>query len=72
MENNVLTTQEAAQVLGLAVTTLCKYRCFGGGPRYLKIGKKSVRYRMSDLTTWLDRLEACSTSDYTKRSMKNG
>jgi hypothetical protein len=33
-------------------STLCKLRCIGGGPRYLKNGSR-VFYRPSALTEWL-------------------
>ena len=38
-----LTTPEAAAYMGLAVSTLNKWRCHGGGPRYSKLGR-AVRY----------------------------
>jgi hypothetical protein len=38
----------AAALTGLAVATLAKLRCIGGGPEYLKLGRKVV-YRRSDL-----------------------
>ena len=62
MDSN-LTTAQAAEFLGLATTTLEKYRCFGGGPRYLKLGR-AVRYRLADLDEWMGRRAAFSTSDY--------
>jgi len=39
-----------------------KLRCYGGGPKFIKIGK-SVRYRMSALDIWLNERERVSTSD---------
>lgn len=50
--SKVLTEQEAAPQVGLAVSTLQKLRVNGGGPRFLKLGR-SVRYREEDLTEWL-------------------
>lgn len=47
------TTKEAAKYLGLKRTTLEAWRCRGGGPRYLKLGR-SVRYRLSDLDAWVE------------------
>lgn len=49
----VLTVPEAASYLGLAVSTLNKWRCVGGGPEYLKLGK-AVRYRVADLDEWIN------------------
>lgn len=62
MTEPVLNTSEAAQTLGLAVTTLEKLRVHGGGPRYVKLGR-AVRYRNSDLESWLDDRLRASTSE---------
>lgn len=50
-----LTTQEAAVYMGLAVSTLNKWRCHGGGPRYSKLGR-AVRYRRPDLDQFMDEM----------------
>jgi len=44
----VMTVTQAADYLGLAVSTLNKWRCHGGGPVYIKLGR-AVRYRRKDL-----------------------
>jgi predicted DNA-binding transcriptional regulator AlpA len=54
MEQRYFTTKEAAKRLGLAVRTLEGFRCKGGGPRYCKIGKRIVRYRIEDLDAWAE------------------
>jgi hypothetical protein len=41
-------TEEAAKILGVRPCTLEAWRCRGGGPEFLKLGK-AVRYRQSDL-----------------------
>ena len=61
---NLLTTEQAAKFMGLAVTTLEKYRVYGSCPVFLKIGKRTVRYRVGDLTQWVESNTAKSTSDY--------
>jgi excisionase family DNA binding protein len=43
-----LTEREAAEVLGLSVTTLRAWRHRGKGPRFLRLGR-SVRYLPSDV-----------------------
>ena len=45
--------RSAAVVLGVSVALLRKWRRVGGGPLYLRIGKL-VRYRLSDLRTFMD------------------
>lgn len=52
-------TAEAAHYLGLATTTLNKWRIYGHGPRFVKLGR-AVRYRKDDLDRYL--------ADRTKRS----
>ena len=43
---------EAANYIGLSVSTLNKLRCFGGGPAYLKLGR-CVFYSITDLDAWV-------------------
>jgi hypothetical protein len=42
----------AAAGIPFQESTLCKLRCIGGGPRYLKNGSR-VFYRPSALSEWL-------------------
>jgi predicted DNA-binding transcriptional regulator AlpA len=57
-----LSPPEAAQYLGLSASTLSKRRVFGGGPQYLKLGRRVV-YDTRDLDAWLDAHRRTSTSD---------
>jgi hypothetical protein len=57
-----LDTAAAAKLTGLAVATLAKLRCTGGGPAYLKLGRKVV-YRASDLAFWLGARRVFNTSE---------
>lgn len=61
------TENQAALFLGnkeepFAVRTLQRWRLTGNGPVYLKIGK-SVRYRHSDLSDYLNSCVRTSTTD---------
>lgn len=57
-----LSNEEAAEYLGLKSATLNKWRCYGEGPPFIKVGRL-VRYRLSDLDAFLmDRIRN-STSD---------
>ncbi|OPL16338.1 MAG: excisionase [delta proteobacterium ML8_D] len=58
----MLRTKEAAQFLGLKKATLEAWRCKGGGPVFLKMGK-AVRYRQEDLNSFLKSNLRTSTSD---------
>ena len=50
----VMNDVEAAEILDMAPTTLRKWRTNGQGPSYIKLGK-NVRYRMEDLTAYLQK-----------------
>jgi predicted DNA-binding transcriptional regulator AlpA len=58
-----INTAEAAEFLGLVVRTLEKLRQKGGGPKYVRISAKCVRYRISDLLAWQTSLERAHTAD---------
>jgi excisionase family DNA binding protein len=61
-ERVVLTTDQAATYLGLSPTTLETLRTRGGGPPFVKLGRRVV-YRSEDLATWLAHRVRRSTSD---------
>ena len=58
----LLTTPEAANLLGAAPITLCKWRVYGGGPSFVRCGR-SVRYRVADLEDWAASRTVNSTSE---------
>lgn len=50
----LLTNTEAACHLGIQPSTLAVWRCEGRYPiPYLKVGRRTVRYRREDLDAWL-------------------
>jgi predicted DNA-binding transcriptional regulator AlpA len=52
MTRKLLTTEEAAALLGLRPHTLAHYRWRGIGPRFMKVGRR-VRYQEQDLWAWV-------------------
>src|SRR5262249_5142821 len=48
----LLREQEVAQVLGVSVATVRRWRLLKQGPKYMKIGA-AVRYRPEDISAWL-------------------
>lgn len=52
-DDALLTAQEAAEVLRIKYTTLAWYRCNGGGPSFVRVGPKVIRYRMGDLRAYV-------------------
>jgi excisionase family DNA binding protein len=57
-----LSVTEAASYVGLSASTINKLRVFGGGPSFLKLGKRVV-YDKRDLDAWLESKRRRSTSD---------
>lgn len=64
-----LTVDAAASYTGLSVSTLNKLRVFGGGPVFLKLGRR-VAYDIADLDRWLETKRRRSTSDDGSRPEK--
>ena len=59
----LLTTQQAAWLLRVSRKTLERMRVEGRGPKFVKIGR-SVRYRQSDLLTYITTNTHHSTSEF--------
>lgn len=60
-EKQLLNEVEAAEEIAIQPQTLSAWRCRGFGPPFLKIGR-SVRYRRSDLESWMEsRTATCAT-----------
>ena len=57
-----LTNSEAAEYLGLKTATLNKWRVYGDGPPFLKVGRL-VQYRKADLDSYLNERLMRSTSE---------
>ena len=57
-----LNTSAAADYCGLASSTFAKFRVFGRGPKFLKLGRRVV-YDVADLDAWLASNRRRSTSD---------
>lgn len=58
-----LNTAQASAYLGLAEKTLEGLRTRGGGPRFVKYGRKAVRYLKPDLDTFMAERTVGSTSE---------
>jgi excisionase family DNA binding protein len=58
-----LRTTEAASYLGVSESYLNKLRVYGGGPEFLKMGKR-VSYDRTDLDSWMAARKRRSTSEY--------
>ena len=59
----LLAEKEAAKILGFSERTLQKWRSVGGGPRFVQVSARAVRYRQVDLDSWIEERIRTSTSD---------
>jgi predicted DNA-binding transcriptional regulator AlpA len=57
----LLTVEESAGILRVSPHTLDKWRTYGGGPRYTRVGRR-IRYRSSDIARFIDSRMQVSTS----------
>lgn len=64
MSNPLLTPAEASAQLGLTPGSLAQLRYTGGGPCFIKLTAKAVRYRQSDLDEWISTKARSSTRAY--------
>lgn len=53
MDNVLYTEQQAADHLQLKPRTLQAWRVRGGGPRFVRISQRCIRYRLIDLDKWI-------------------
>lgn len=60
--NALVNEKEAASILCYSVRALQNWRHRGGGPRFVKVSSRSVRYRRADLMAWIDERTIAHTS----------
>jgi len=61
--DGLLSTREAARILGLKARTLENWRRVGTGPTYSRIGVRSIRYSRKALQRYIEEHEQMSPSD---------
>lgn len=59
----LLNEDEASKFLGFKNRTLQKWRCTGNGPKYVRAGGRTIRYRLDHLLEWVEERVRTSTSD---------
>ena len=52
--SDLLTTAQAAAFLSLKQNTLEHWRIYGNGPTIVRLSPRTVRYRRSDLESWVE------------------
>jgi predicted DNA-binding transcriptional regulator AlpA len=61
-QNLVVNEREAASILCYSVRALQNWRHRGGGPDFVKVSSRSVRYRRTDLDKWITDRTVSNTS----------
>lgn len=63
-DKNLLTEREAADFLGVTARCLQAWRYRGGGPKFVRISSRCIRYRQSDVAEWTEaRLHSDTSED---------
>lgn len=57
-----LSTKQVAKILNVSYQYLEIQRCHGGGPPYVTLGKRAVRYLKSDVDAWATSQRKAHTS----------
>lgn len=55
--------KQAARILHVHPNTLCKWRISGGGPAFVKVGRR-IRYRTAEISAWADENTFLNTAQY--------
>jgi hypothetical protein len=65
-EDVLRTTPEAATQLKVKTATMEAWRVRGGGPEYVRLSARAIRYRQSDLDRFIRDRTRTSTSEVAK------
>jgi len=61
--DRLINERETALYLGYTIRALQNWRLRGGGPDYVKVSSRSIRYRRCDLIAWAEaRLQSHSSA----------
>ena len=61
----LLTQRQASEMLALSERTIERLRVSGLGPKFIRCGGRSIRYRQADLEAWIASRVVGSTSEET-------
>ncbi|MEM1182924.1 MAG: helix-turn-helix domain-containing protein [Acidobacteriota bacterium] len=59
----LLSEKEAAKLIGFSVRTLQKWRTEGGGPPFIHVSARAIRYQVTDIEAWIEGRRRTSTTD---------
>ncbi len=61
--DRLINETEAASFLGYSIRALQNWRVRGGGPRFVKVSSRSIRYRRRELNDWIEERLRSNTSE---------
>ncbi len=61
--DSLVRQEGAAIILGVTPRCLENWRHRGGGPNFIRISARCIRYRRSDINKWIEERVRTSTSD---------
>ncbi|GAA6169753.1 helix-turn-helix transcriptional regulator [Sessilibacter corallicola] len=67
MNRHLLTTKQAADILGVSQSFLERDRWAGAQIPFVRVGKRSVRYRNKDIDAFIESRVFSSTSSYSEQ-----
>lgn len=60
--NTLMDEREAASMLCYSVRALQNWRHRGGGPKFIRVSARSIRYRRRDLLDWIESRTVSNTA----------
>ncbi|MDE1151039.1 MAG: AlpA family transcriptional regulator [Micavibrio sp.] len=64
----ILRLAEVCETTGLSRSTIYAWIAEGSFPRYIRLGGKSVGWRLSDINSWIDKCVAATAVDLIGKS----
>lgn len=61
--DRLMDERSAAEYLCYSVRALQNWRCRGGGPKFVKVSGRSVRYTRRDLQAWIASKRVANTTE---------
>ena len=61
--NGLLDERQAANLIGVTTRFMQQRRRTGDGPVFIRVSSRCVRYRLRDITAWIEQRMRKSTSD---------
>lgn len=64
LQDRLVNEREAAAFLCYTVRALQNWRVRGGGPKFIKVSSRSIRYTRRDLNEWIAARKISNTGQY--------